>query len=232
MKALSLYLIYMTMEFSIERNAEQEKSFSFGLIMLKPNTLSSYLDTSIIEMLNGNCSEIFYNQSFIDKLEKVNLIGTFYRNLEYLPYGENLLNVFYGNLRTKRYFPLIMDLYKNNVVFLLIEYSGDNTSIQEFLKELKGNAAVFDASGKILKPASGLRGLFSTPYRFYSAEERNSLEDEKYIEARKNILENFLHTCDSPIEVARALKLLLNEYELDDLETRVRGIKYFISENI
>ena len=207
---------------------------TYGLLMIKPNAMKVVLDPSIISIFDGAVPSVFQNEqcNFIADLDRVSICGRYYRNLSKVPYYEQLIALFYGDKKTKRYFSMISEFYHGEVVFLLLKYNGTNEQMKDFMTRVKGEAETFDVSGQQVSKPKGIRGVLSAPYLYYSAEASNDLDDKEYRHAFSPVVQNFIHVCDTPKETAMALNLLLTNYDLEDLKNREHGFIEFVENNL
>ncbi|MGH7157462.1 MAG: hypothetical protein ACREGD_00060 [Candidatus Saccharimonadales bacterium] len=208
-------------EFLTPAQSETNKTpQTFGLIMLKPDALQSVFDPLLVATFEGDVQPVFQRPGcdFVDELDKVTLCGQYYRDLAAVPYGRTLLNVFYDDLRNKRYFPMISEYYRSRVAFLLLGHNGSEEEMALFLTKVKGQAETFDECGELVTAARGVRGALQIPYRHYSREAGSMLSDEEYRRAFSPVVHNSIHVCDTPQEVATAMTYLFTRHDFSELE--------------
>lgn len=203
---------------------------TFGLIMLKPDALQSVFDPLLTATFEGEVQPVFKRPGcdFVDELGKVTLCGQYYRDLSAVLYGDTLLNVFYDDLRNKRYFPMISEYYRDRVAFLLLGHSGSQEEMDRFLTSVKGQAETFDEYGELVTAARGVRGALQIPYRYYSREEGYTLSDEEYRRAFSPVVHNSIHICDTPQEVATAMNYLFTRHDFSELEKQGYPVTNFV----
>jgi hypothetical protein len=221
----------MTIESQFKENLRAPETL--GMIMIKPNATETFLDVHIQSTMGGDVSPIFQNErcaQFIEDLSGICTIGTYYRDLSTLNYGVNIIDLFYGDKKDRRYFPMIQENYLGPVIFILFEYPGNYEELVDFMIRLKGNAQTHNEVGNIADHGIGIRGVLTKPHRYHSAEESIHLSDHEYREAFSPVVKNFIHTCDTPREIACALDLVLKGYDREDLERRGYDISTFIEQ--
>jgi hypothetical protein len=210
----------------IERAASQ----TFGLIMIKPNATDQALHPVITSTFEGNVHPIFEQAScdFVPELNKVTLCGSYYRDLGAVPYGDALIDLFYGDKKDRRYFPMISEYYRGKTVFLLLGYEGGQEEFGHFLTSVKGEAETYNECGELVTAARGVRGALTTPYRHYDREASVTLQDKEYVRAFSPVVQNFIHVCDTPGEVAMALRHLLTPHDFEAIEHRGYALSDFM----
>jgi len=198
--------------------------------MIKPHAMEQIIDPVLAATFSGNVQPVFEGPEcdFVKELGLITLCGRYYRDLATVPYGDHLLQLFYGDKQDRRYFPMIQEFYRGAVMFLLIGYSGSTTDFSLFLESVKGSSETFDEHGELVTVAKGVRGALQQAYRYYSREASNSMEDETYEEAFRPVIQNFIHVCDTPKEVAAALTCLLSPHDLRELEVTGYSITDFM----
>jgi hypothetical protein len=181
-----------------------------GLIMVKPHAVGAILDPVIYEMLNSNKTSSLLPEDdplrgMINNLE----MGTpAIRDLKTIKYGEALLDLFYGDKLTRRYYPMIREFYLGRVVFLPFIFYGDRVEYTESLHAMKGTTETFDSDGLQLNCARGIRGALGVPYQFVSNGEAEDFDDMSYRYHFEPVVNNFVHICDKPGEVEAATRVL------------------------
>lgn len=206
---------------------------TFGLIMIKPNALQAIIDPMITATFEGDVQPVFKQPGcdFIQDLDKVKLCGRYYRDLSTIPYGNELIDLFYGDKKSRRYFPMISEFYRGSVAFLLFGYRDNQQGLDSFLTKVKGTAETYDENEKMVTSARGIRGALIRPYRYYSNDIGDTLDNDQYKEAFSPVVQNYIHVCDTPREVATAVTHLLSQYDVNDLEQRGFPINQFIKQN-
>jgi hypothetical protein len=177
-----------------EKNEYLRTPDTLGMIMIKPIATQSFLDVNIESTMCGDLSTIFSNgqcEEFIPDLDRVHTIGRYHRDLSRLDYGEDVVNLFYGDKQGRRYFPMIQESYTGPVSFVLFDYSGDYDELYDFMMRFKGEAGTYDEDGGILDKARGIRGVLTPPHRFYSREESTHLPQDVYEKAFAPVVNNF-----------------------------------------
>lgn len=207
---------------------------TFGLIMVKPNAADQVFDPVLAAAFDGDVQPIFEQSGcdFVKELDKVTLCGRYYRDLSTVPYGDTLIQLFYGDKQGRRYFPMISDYYRGRVAFLLLGYNGSQEDFDQFLRNVKGEAETYNEYGELVTAARGVRGALQLSYRHYSCEDSYGLNDEEYRQAFSPVVQNFIHVCDTPREVATAMDYLLTPHDLNELETRGYPVGNFMERNI
>jgi hypothetical protein len=178
--------------------------------MVKPHAVSVCLDIPIISTLNGDISPIFrlpLQHEFTKHLQNINVTGIYTRDLRQSPCYEGLINIFYGNLKNKRYFSMIDSLYKGVSTFISIN-SLNGLKIGDFMTDLKGKAEEVDRDGNTLIQPSGVRGVLSAKHRVIRGVEREKLADAEFNAEFLPVVNNFIHTTDSPEEAIRAMNII------------------------
>ena len=119
-----------------------------------------------------------------------------------------MLKLFYGDKRTRRYFPIIQSNYLGIVMFLPYEYNNLEINESQLFTSIKGSAETHDALGRKVTDATGIRGLFSIPYEYVNNHDAVQLDEVNYRRLFTPVVNNVIHVCDDPTESFTALKML------------------------
>jgi hypothetical protein len=180
-----------------------------GIVMVKPHAFEHVLDPIVADILDGgeatkHLSEDDPLRSYMGSIE---MRAPIIRDLRSSKIGTNLLTIFYGDKREKRYFPLIMERYMGKVAFLPYVFHGQSDELPQLYDAMKGTAETFDADGGAVSQPLGVRGLLSKPYLAVDASAL-SLNDIAYRTRCLPMVDNVFHVCDTPQQNEQALQLL------------------------
>ena len=180
-----------------------------GVVMVKPHAFEQTLTPLVADTLDDGQTAARLKasdplKSFLGQLE----VGTpIIRDLRTFVAGQSLLNIFYEDKRDRRYFPLIMERYAGRVAFLPYSFYGYSEELPRLYEAMKGSAETFDASGRLVSQASGVRGLLSPPYEALDSKAL-LLGDADYRKRCLPMVDNVFHVCDTRLQNEQALQLL------------------------
>jgi len=187
---------------------------SKGLIMVKPHAYDMVLDPIIKQMLEGEGVSRLLNDddplvAYLPDIEVDEAVRV--ADLTGASFGKSMIELFYGDKETRRYYPLIQRYYMGRVAFMTYTYHGEPDNLPDVYRALKGTTQTFTTSGDQIDPPSGIRGLFGEPYVLASAEEASHMSDAEYNDRFTPVVKNFIHVPDSQQEIQRALNMLADD---------------------
>ncbi|MGI5825831.1 MAG: hypothetical protein ACOX50_00280 [Patescibacteria group bacterium] len=207
---------------------------TFGVILIKPDGMKNFSDVVIREYLDKFPRELTKLLKLPNEVaEKIPLLTVCKTVIVDL--GDNsertrkLIDTLYHREKDREFFPLLKDLYSDQVMILFISYPGTPKELKTIFKGIKGKETLVKPDGTIVREGTGFRGLLKKPQIFVSEEILDSLEFERYQEVLTEIINNIIHTTDHPEEAARIMELVLFEAEIEDMEQRGFRARNFIN---
>lgn len=184
-----------------------------GIVMVKPHAFEQMLVPVVADILDGGetSKRLDTDDPLRSLLDRIDTRPLVIRDLRVCKVGKNLLDVFYEDKRTRRYFPLMMERYLGRAAFLPYTFHGRTEELPQLYDALKGSAETFNAAGSTVSHAEGIRGLLSEPYLAVDSDTL-LLGDEEYRKRCLPMIDNVLHVCDTQQQNEHALRLLDLEY--------------------
>lgn len=206
-----------------------------GLAMIKPESLKQGLDVPIrilFEQATNTCSPLvdYYIKGGLGLRPSedfgITIVKTIMRRLD-TEKATKLRDIFYQEAKGKRFYPYLLDILSEEVIFFLLR--SDDFNIYEIFPRIKGNVCLIDQEGRIKTVGKGIRGLLTPPSVFIPPDRLEEMPEEEYYHKIRTILNNVIHFADTPEQTARALSVILSKWDIEELASRGILIEGFIS---
>jgi hypothetical protein len=209
---------------NLERGDIEELEFrSLSFIMAKPDATRYTLDILIEDIITNQRFDLpGMEEADIEKLSQVRLVGTF--SLRLTPESSVLDDVYEYEVRNRNF--EFLDLLKRynagDVTFYILVSSLPQDELEAVLNRLKGNKALVDDDGNVIKQPVGIRGKFLPPGRIldFSDPETRRLPE---------LHVNLLHTSDNIRASRRILQMYLENSSCiptDEMRSRLENFLY------
>lgn len=184
-----------------------------GLLMVKPHALELGLDHVVEGLLTPGsyASKVISDDDPLKRYVNNIQLGTpIVRDLSRLPKGKKLIELFYADKVTRRYYPLILEQYVGNVILLPYNEANLDSDSSKVSDAIKGETLVLDHEGNAINRPTGIRGIIGQTYEYFTNQEAELLDDASYRHYFMPVVNNYVHVCDSKCQVSAAMQLLLD----------------------
>lgn len=182
-----------------------------GLIMVKPHAVQEGLEATVTDLLQDTraLDLLDTDDPLRATVQGITLERSIAMDLRQSHVGNYLLELFYADKSSRRYYPLIRECYTGNVVFIPYTYQGD-LSPHTVYTSIKGSTEMFDTHNSRVTRALGIRGALGEPYLYVSNADAAALDDQEYRKLFLPVVNNFIHVCDTTEQIDEARNILEN----------------------